>query len=345
MVTTNLHKIASEIAVSKRDSSESNLLEYILYGRDCLSELNTKGFIPIRSVAIDIDTNSHSAKLPEDYVKFISLGICINGRIVELDYDETLCEREPKDKFCCDHKESSSKKMLYNIVNKSNESATFTYTSDVNNPNGESILVYHESEENPAPNVCSYTIPVTDSDVERIISIVGDCPGEPGDDGCGDCSTDEGLKTTLNCFSCNAIPNSFNSYYNWNGIEYRNSSLDAIPTFPAYTAIGTYKIKNGRIYLNSLCGMYAEKIILKYKRSGVSETGQTEVPIMLKATIKAYIQWQVELNNPSSLSMIQIKFQEYRRQAKLLTSQEVLRGVLDMLKVEMMHIYTGNLGR
>ena len=91
--------------------------------------------------------------------------------------------------------------------------------------------------------------------------------------------------------------------------------------------------------------MYAEKIILKYKSSGVSETGQTEVPIILKAAIKAYIQWQIELNNPSSLSMVQIKWQEYKRQAKLLTSQEVLKGILDMLKAEMMHIYTGNLGR
>jgi len=43
--------------------------------------------------------------------------------------------------------------------------------------------------------------------------------------------------------------------------------------------------------------------------------------------------------------MVQIKWQEYKRQAKLLTSQEVLKGILDMLKAEMMHIYTGNLGR
>ena len=42
---------------------------------------------------------------------------------------------------------------------------------------------------------------------------------------------------------------------------------------------------------------------------------------------------------------VQIKWQEYKRQAKLLTSQEVLKGILDMLKAEMMHIYTGNLGR
>ena len=343
MVTTNLHKIASEISISKRDSSESNLLEYILYGRDCLSELNSKGFISVRSVAIDIDTNSHSAKLPDDYMKFVALGICINGRIVELDHDDTLCIREFKDNFCCDNNANISKKILYSIVNKGSGDALFTYTSDINNPNGDSILVPHESEENPSPNICSYTIPVTESENERIISIIGDCQDECG---CGEIkNADEVFKTTLNCFSCNAIPNSFNSYYNWNGIEYKNSSLDAIPTFPAYTTIGAYKIHNGRIYLSSTCGLYAEKIILKYKSSGVSETGQTEVPIILKAAIKAYIQWQIELNNPSSLSMVQIKWQEYKRQAKLLTSQEVLKGILDMLKAEMMHIYTGNLGR
>lgn len=344
-MSTNLHKIAREIAISKRDSSESNLLEYILYGRDCLSELNTKGFIPIQSVALDIDTGSHSAKLPEDYVKYISVGICICNKIIELDYDETLCTREPVENYCtpCDKHESNYTFKAYKLTLNQVPSIVFKYTTVLSNPNGQSVTLQGYGDAGNSIIIQSLTIPVAQTDGDYSIVVVSDYDADAPE--IDTMCEEKTLEAHCKCLCAGAIPNSFTSYYNWNGISYRGDYLDAIPTFPAYTPTGTYKIKNGRVYLNSVCGFYADKIILKYKSSGVSETGQTEVPALLKPTIKAYIQWQLELNNSTSLGLTEAKRLEYKRQAGLLTSQEVLKGVLDMLKAEMMHVYTGNLGR
>ncbi len=72
----------------------------------------------------------------------------------------------------------------------------------------------------------------------------------------------------------------------------------------------------------------------------------TEFPVILKSAIKAYILWQSELNNSkATLGQVEIKRREFFRQKNLVRDNEILKGVLDMLKVQMSHISVANLGR
>lgn len=129
MNSTTLHNIAKEIAVSKHDTSGLSIPEFIMYGKDAIVEMNLRGFMPIQSVALDIE--KHSAKLPEDFLRYVKVGICICNHIVELDYDETLCVREPKDDFCAscgDTEVPAIEKKEYKIRVKTEEPRDFTYT-------------------------------------------------------------------------------------------------------------------------------------------------------------------------------------------------------------------------
>lgn len=100
MAGITLHTIAKEVSLLGNDKSDINIPKYILIGKEAISELNTRGFMPIKNVALDIDGSTNSAKLPDDYLKYTKVGICICGRILELDYDSTICIREKKDNFC-----------------------------------------------------------------------------------------------------------------------------------------------------------------------------------------------------------------------------------------------------
>lgn len=100
MKPVTLHTIAKKIMLSRQDKSDIYIPNYILYGKEAVDELTLRGFMPIESVMLDLDKNTHSAPLPENYVKYVKVGICIGGRILELDYDDTLCVRAPEYDFC-----------------------------------------------------------------------------------------------------------------------------------------------------------------------------------------------------------------------------------------------------
>ena len=42
-----------------------------------------RGFMPIQSVMLDIDVGTNSAKTPPDYVKYVRVGSCMCGRILQ----------------------------------------------------------------------------------------------------------------------------------------------------------------------------------------------------------------------------------------------------------------------
>lgn len=344
MSSTTLHNIAKEIAVSKHDTSGLSIPEYIMYGKDAIVEMNLRGFMPIQSVALDIE--KHSAQLPEDFLRYVKVGICICNHIVELDYDETLCVREPKDDFCktcTDDNTPALVKQSYMIQTNAGSSRTYSYTETLSNPNGATITV---SPDNPQ-YVCSYTLPVITTSGNHVITMVGDCDPADEDDVVVETMTDDQVfDAQCGCLNSGCIPNGFGGYYDWDYIEYKNRYLEAIPTFPAYISRGRFKIQNGRIYLDSICAKYADKVVLQYKSTGMSESGKTEVPYILKPTIKAFIQWQIELNRDKPmLGMIDTKKREFLRQKNLVKSNDILKSILEMLKIQMSHTYVANLSR
>lgn len=66
--------------------------QFLKFGIDCYRRMNLGGLMPTNtSIMLDIDTNTHSAELPPDYVDFLKIGLCINGHVVNFDYNETIC--------------------------------------------------------------------------------------------------------------------------------------------------------------------------------------------------------------------------------------------------------------
>lgn len=260
MEALTLHKIAKEISLSRQDKSDIYIPNYILFGREAIGEMNTRGFVPLQSVALDIDPNTNSATLPPDFVRYIRVGSCVNGRILELDYDKTMCVREPIDDFC----------------------------------NPDDVIKKYEE----------------------------------------DCKS----------LNSGSIPDGYSNYYMWNNIYYRGRLLEPMYTIPAYRSPGFFKISNGRMYLNSVCAN--NKIILQYKSTGVSDSGQTEIPYNLKDVIKYYIVWKnAFFDNNTPLAKVAMYKEEYNSKKDLITLQEVLVGITDMLKVQMEQIYQANLSR
>ncbi len=375
-MSVTLHQIAKEIAIQRRDNGDVHLPEYLLYGRDAVAEFNLRGFIPVRSIALDIDRTTNSAKLPEDYLKYTQVGVCICDRIIELDYDATLCVREPKDDFCVREQCVSLKEedsIEYEIDVTTEAPIWFTYTSDPKFPNAQRILVAH----NINGIVCSYTIPVeeTPNSGKFNITELGGCSttgtnqtyyepeggeGSSGatesqSSGCGcggstitsSCSNPES-HLICDCETlCNGgTPDHYQYYYHWDNISYNGHYIEPLVAFPAYQSRGFFKIQNGRIYLNSVCGKYADKVILKYKSTNNKDCGVTEFPDILKHAIKAYVLWQIELNayRPNQAS-VRMRWDEFKRQKDFIRDNEILQGVADMLKVQMSHTFVANLGR
>lgn len=77
------------------DRGESDLDKYQQFFNFAIASyrrLNLAGLLPtVKSVMLEVDPNTHTAELPDDYVSFIKIGFCKNGHVVNLDYDEDLC--------------------------------------------------------------------------------------------------------------------------------------------------------------------------------------------------------------------------------------------------------------
>ena len=351
MKSVTLHTIAKEIATNKRDKSDIYIPDYILLGKEAVAEMNLRGFFPIQNVALDIDNTTHSAKLPEDYSKYIRVGICINGRILELDYDSTLCIREPQDNFCYTGGYSRTASVAfksYKITMKRELPFTFSYTSDILYPNDETITIVFTAE---TQYVCSATVPLptgTFTIDEYIIEEVGDCVGNGQTqitiDNTNIVANATDFQDDCGCLANNTIPQGYNSYYLWDGIYHNGNALKPVYTIPAYKSRGYFKIQNGRIYLNSVCS--TGQVVLQYKSTGVSDSGQTQIPFNMKDIIKHYIVWKSAFfDKNTNIGQIKMYEEEFKRKKDLLVTQEVMSSILDMLKVQMKFTYQANLGR
>lgn len=97
-MASTLSRIAAEYAILKNEG-EQNKVRYLQYARNAVRELSITIVDNIKSVMLDLD-EQNSAILPDDYLKYSKVGVCICGHIIEFDRDETLCKYEKPDNFC-----------------------------------------------------------------------------------------------------------------------------------------------------------------------------------------------------------------------------------------------------
>jgi hypothetical protein len=100
MITT-LYDIAQELAIKKDDTTDKHLTKYLLFGREAIKELNLTQSLNVKSVLLEIDKETMTVKLPNDYIEYTRVGILINGRILELDYDNRIYPYQKPLDLCC----------------------------------------------------------------------------------------------------------------------------------------------------------------------------------------------------------------------------------------------------
>ena len=93
MKLVSLDYIIRNILVSLEESSLIRYQTYLQYVIRGFREWNLNGASSPKIAHLEMLPNK-AVNLPSDYVKYVKIGLCINGRVVTLGLDESLCLNE-----------------------------------------------------------------------------------------------------------------------------------------------------------------------------------------------------------------------------------------------------------
>lgn len=93
MKIVTLDYIVRNVIVSLEESSLRRYQTYLQYAIRGFRELNINGASVAKIKHLPMLPNK-AVNLPTDYVKYTKIGICVNGRVVTLGLDESLCLNE-----------------------------------------------------------------------------------------------------------------------------------------------------------------------------------------------------------------------------------------------------------
>jgi len=92
MVQTNLDSIIRELMNEQNSSSPHGYARLVRIAKSGLkNELNLDIASITKVVELDIDRNLMTAPLPNDYITYKRIGMCINGRVIPLGFNPNLC--------------------------------------------------------------------------------------------------------------------------------------------------------------------------------------------------------------------------------------------------------------
>lgn len=100
---TTIEAVALNYAMGAGRTDAGELARYILLAKNGFRELNIHVSANIKSVALDINKENYSVVLPDDFQQFLKVGLNVNGHVVLLNYDPTICIAQPEDSFCDDN--------------------------------------------------------------------------------------------------------------------------------------------------------------------------------------------------------------------------------------------------
>lgn len=93
MKLVTLDYIVRNVIVSLEESSLRRYQTYLAYVIRGFRELNINGYSVPKIKHFSMLPNK-AINLPSDYVKYVKIGICVNGRVVTLGVDDSLCLNE-----------------------------------------------------------------------------------------------------------------------------------------------------------------------------------------------------------------------------------------------------------
>ena len=99
----DLQYIVNSTQIDTGEMSNAEFARRLKWAIDGYRKLNMHGLAPsIKSTFLDVDKNTNTVELPADYQAYTKIGICVNGYIINFDYNREICLAE-KDALCaCD---------------------------------------------------------------------------------------------------------------------------------------------------------------------------------------------------------------------------------------------------
>lgn len=91
--------------------------KFLKWANDGYRRLNLAGLMPItmKSVVLDVDSATNTAELPNDYLYYLKIGLCIEGRIVNFDLADSLC-LSPNEMNACPCSDEEIEQGINNIL-------------------------------------------------------------------------------------------------------------------------------------------------------------------------------------------------------------------------------------
>ena len=99
---------------------------------------------------------------------------------------------------------------------------------------------------------------------------------------------------------------------------------------PVYYGTKFFRIHNGIIYLDSICPIEDTHLVLEYKTTGLSDSGQTPIPELFRGAVSAYIEWKMALTKGKQNVMLLER--EYKRQFKMVERIKRSSTLLEILR-------------
>lgn len=88
----SLAYIVSSVMTDIGVADEKHYVRFLKWAIDGFRKMNLHGLMPtIKTVELDVDKTLNVANLPEDYIEYVKVGICVNGVWINFDLNNNIC--------------------------------------------------------------------------------------------------------------------------------------------------------------------------------------------------------------------------------------------------------------
>lgn len=103
-IDRNVYTLAYVVDSCLADINETEgmrFMQFLKWAIDGYRKLNLSSLLPnIKSVMLDVDPSTNTAKLPIDFIDYTKIGLCVNGVILNLDMHDELCLHDYATSVC-----------------------------------------------------------------------------------------------------------------------------------------------------------------------------------------------------------------------------------------------------
>lgn len=102
--------VAQSCLADINETEGMRFMQFLKWSIDGYRKLNLSSLLPnIKSVMLDVDESTNTAKLPIDYISYTKIGLCIKGHVLNFAMDDDLClKNETLDVCPCNDEQTTA---------------------------------------------------------------------------------------------------------------------------------------------------------------------------------------------------------------------------------------------